>query len=71
MDPLRQTLLHPLYFWSSKFASIMRQQSAILDMLLRAFHAPIVTTIRINQVVQGLDESARLYFVMGDVASNS
>jgi len=33
------------------------------------FHAPVVTTIRINQVVQDLDESTRLYFVTGDVAS--
>jgi hypothetical protein len=69
MGPLRQTMLHAQYFWRSKFASIMRQQSAILDRLLRVFHAPVVTTIRINQVVQDMDESTRLYFVMGDVAS--
>jgi hypothetical protein len=37
--------------------------------MLRAFQAPVVTIIRINQVVQGLDEFAVLYFVMGDMAN--
>jgi len=69
MGSLRQILLHALYFWRSKFVSIMRRQSAILDRLLKVFYAPVVTTIRINQAVQDLDESTRLYFVMGDVAS--
>jgi hypothetical protein len=58
-----ETLPHVLCHCKPNFASITKRHNAVQDRLVRAFHAPESTTVRINQKVPGLDGSLRPDFV--------
>ena len=65
---VRETLPHVLCHCKPNFAAITKRHDAILHRLVKAFHAPASTTIRINQVIPGADESLRPDFVAVDEA---